>query len=1260
MFDRLYRHGRLAGIGLAAALLSACGGGSATAPDTEPFYLEQEEEWSLVWSDEFDGSAVDSGNWTFQLGDGTDYGLPEPGWGNGERQYYQPENSAVVDGALVITAREEAVGGLPYTSSRMRSNNKFDFQYGRVEIRAKAAPGQGLWSAIWMMPTDSPYGTWAASGEIDIMEVVNAGTENQGVFLAAHHGFQWPLNQIVTAPADVDDASDWHTYALEWSGEYLRWFVDGEHLRTVDKASYYSYYYKDTGAGFVLADDASAPFNQDFHLIVNLAVGGNGPGFVNPADVDDSQMEVDYIRVFECSYGLANGTGCNSNADRGLETPDAAEPFVDETVIFADGAPLLSWASGDRQLVARAGWDNEGAMVVVDDGEVININTSGTGNAVIAAEDGETFELNNFYGAGELKFDIYIDSSGTAPDSDILIKMDSGYPALGQVVLSVVDLPKNEWFTYSVQVRDLVENPGDSPLNLQKVANLLVVEPTAAASLKIDNVSLKCASPNRRGCGISGPKQVGDGSAVTVLDEIGLGGGFWDLGVGGSSTDTGFESYYQSGNNQVSWSNTGDSLLVNFASSSEFGVWFVQADEPGVDLSLYKDVGFLRFELKVPQETIDDGLNYKVENQYPDGTGDLSLNLEGVQADTWTSFEVPVAELLASVNAGQYTDPRPGEPLDIAAVQAAIVMWPAGDQGGKFFEIRNVRYENDPNSNVCPQPTAFGVAEFTSSFGGTVIEEGGVYTYPSTAEVWGGFANENANMYPMSFPYGGTITFNAAVPTGGDADVRFVFEFNPYPDVNPQYQTAVAQISGADVTQYTIDIPEQGDNTFSSFLLYLNTQDVGVQIANVSVQAAAPPCEEGNNDVVLDPAAFTEAFGGTFIDGDDYTYPSTAEVWGGFANLNADLYPLSFPYGATISFTGAVPSGEDADVRFVFEFNPYPDVNPQYQTSAVTVSGSSEVEYMIEVPSQGENTFSSFLMYLNTQDVAVTVKNVVITVKAEPTLNGEALAPAEFSEAFGGTFIEGDEYTYPSTAEVWGGFANMNADLYPLSFPYGGSITFTGAVASGGDADVRFVLEFNPYPDVNPQYQTSAITVSGADAAQYTIEVPEQGDNTFSSFLMYLNTQDVAVTVRDVVIFVNGPPPAQELGPADFSEAFGGTFIEGSVYTYPSTAEAWGGFANMNSDLYPLSFPSGAKITFNGAVGDGSAADVRFVFEFNPYPDVNPQYQTSAVTVSGTELQGYEIDVPTQGDNTFSSFLMYLNTQDVGVTVSNVVLIVYE
>ena len=332
MFDRLYRHGRLIGIGLAAALINACGGGGASSPETEPFFVEEEAEWALVWSDEFDGSTVNTANWSFQEGDGSDI-FGQPGWGNFERQYYQADNATVADGLLTITARSEEVGGMPYTSTRMRSLNKFDFKYGRVEVRASAAPGQGLWSAVWMLPSDATYGaSWAASGEADILEVVNAGTDNQAVFAAAHFGFEWPLNRIYSNLIEVDDASEMHTYAIEWSQEYIRWFLDGEHLYTVGADHYYSYFYQNESEGFA-TEKGGAPFNVPFHLLVNLAVGGNGPGDVDPGAIP-SEMVVDYIRVYQCQYGTEGGTGCNSNADRTLEQPDALNPYVYQTELY--------------------------------------------------------------------------------------------------------------------------------------------------------------------------------------------------------------------------------------------------------------------------------------------------------------------------------------------------------------------------------------------------------------------------------------------------------------------------------------------------------------------------------------------------------------------------------------------------------------------------------------------------------------------------------------------------------------------------------------------------------------------------------------------------------------------------------------------------------------------------------------------------------------------------------------------------------------
>jgi len=162
----------------------------------------------------------------------------------------------------------------------------------------------------------------------------------------------------------------------------------------------------------------------------------------------------------------------------------------------------------------------------------------------------------------------------------------------------------------------------------------------------------------------------------------------------------------------------------------------------------------------------------------------------------------------------------------------------------------------------------------------------------------------------------------------------------------------------------------------------------------------------------------------------------------------------------------------------------------------------------------------------------------------EPEPEPEPVTPrmesmASISDAFGGATIdEGGVYTFPSSAEAWAGFANTNTDMYPLSFTEPGSIRFTGSVPSGGDAEVRFRFEFNPHPDVDPAYDTGTVTVSGAAETTYEISVPVQGDNTFSSVIMYLVTQDEPVVINDVIISSDpasdpGPDPNSDLQPLE-------------------------------------------------------------------------------------------------------------------------------
>ena len=252
---------------------------------------------------------------------------------------------------------------------------------------------------------------------------------------------------------------------------------------------------------------------------------------------------------------------------------------------------------------------------------------------------------------------------------------------------------------------------------------------------------------------------------------------------------------------------------------------------------------------------------------------------------------------------------------------------------------------------------------------------------------------------------------------------------------------------------------------------------------------------------------------------------------------------------------------------------------------------------------------------------------------------------AVFDGAFGGVVVDGDTYTFPSGAEGWAGVANNNADLYPFSFPHGGTLTFTGA-APLGDVNVRFRFEYNAYPDVDPAYDTATVTVTGTDEESYSVEIPSRDQDTFSSFLLYVVDRDLPVVVKDVRVTAAPDPSA-----AVFDGAFGGVEVTGNTFIFPTGAEGWAGVANNNADLYPFSLENGGTLTFTGSAD--ADVNVFFKFEAAPYPDTEPSFATDTVTVAAGSAD-YSIDLPAQGTNTHSSFLLYIVERDLPVTISNV------
>ncbi len=240
--------------------------------------------WQLVWADEFDSVVLDRHKWNFEIGTGVN------GWGNNELQYYtdRAKNAFIQDGRLVIEARRENYAGQEYTSARMTTKNKGDWLYGKFEIRARLPRGKGLWPAIWMLPTDWAYGGWPKSGEIDIME--NLGDDTRTVYGTLHYGNDWPDNShtgksyFISAGKDFYD--DFHLFSIEWDPKEIRWRVDGVLYQTQSR-------------WFTPAAGYPAPFDKRFHLLLNVAVGGNWPGNPDGGTSFPQRMYIDYVRVYQ-------------------------------------------------------------------------------------------------------------------------------------------------------------------------------------------------------------------------------------------------------------------------------------------------------------------------------------------------------------------------------------------------------------------------------------------------------------------------------------------------------------------------------------------------------------------------------------------------------------------------------------------------------------------------------------------------------------------------------------------------------------------------------------------------------------------------------------------------------------------------------------------------------------------------------------------------------------------------------------------------
>lgn len=234
------------------------------------------EGMKLVWSDEFETATLDESKWNYELGNNN-------GWGNNELQSYAKPNTTIQEGNLVIQAKRENIGSFNYTSSRLTTQNKFDFKYGRIDIRAALPKGQGIWPAFWLLGKNINQVSWPKCGEIDIMEMVGGTGKDNTVYGTCHWDNSGSYAQYggnTTAPGVLN--TSYHIYSIVWTEKEIIWYLDNVQYHVID-----------------ITPEGLNEFQKEFFMIINLAVGGNWPGSPDGSTVFPQHLVVDYVRVFQ-------------------------------------------------------------------------------------------------------------------------------------------------------------------------------------------------------------------------------------------------------------------------------------------------------------------------------------------------------------------------------------------------------------------------------------------------------------------------------------------------------------------------------------------------------------------------------------------------------------------------------------------------------------------------------------------------------------------------------------------------------------------------------------------------------------------------------------------------------------------------------------------------------------------------------------------------------------------------------------------------
>ena len=1011
---------------LSAALLVGCGGGSdsdvATFTDTSSFQPQQPvSDWQLVWSDEFSGSQVNARNWTV-LED--DCG----GGGNQEKQCYtdNAENVFVQDGNLNIVAMQAEEGASqPYTSARLHSKNKGDFKYGRFEIRAQLPEGQGAWPAIWMMPTDDVYGGWPNSGEIDIVEAVNLkadageGATESHVHGTLHYGsvdangMHSETGKSYALPNGANPADGFHTYALEWNEGEMRWYVD-DYLYATQRSSdvvtnskeqavglrhqgWYADYYS-SATGEMEASYTGAPFDQQFYLIMNLAVGGDWPENVNELGVDaeafanGQTLKVDYVRVYECSMNPETGKGCETVragydmleadhptgallvGDAPIPTPPAG-PTVENLTIFG-GVANPNWAAWDC-----CGGTTPGLVADADRGDVYQFEVGaaptvlGFSSRVEHLGDEGTptpFDASAMVESGSLSFDMNVVAPPANADSVWLIKVESvNASTFAEVALTTSTEAAapvtGQWQTYTFPLSDLQA----AGLDLSAIDVVLIFPAWGTgegAIYQVDNVEITsplAASP----------------SLNIFTDEANASWAMWDCC--GGTTPVVVQDEDADHGASIEFTVVGDTVL-GFNARPDF------TDAPEqFDASAIMADGVVQFDLKVMTPTADAATPWlmKIESNNAETFAEVNLttSVEGAAPSSeWQTYTFPVADL---VQAG----------LDASAIDVLLIFPAWGSGNGAVYRVDNVRIYD---------PTASG-----GEFNGHVLFKDGALDAWALWDCCGGstptvvaddldhgaVARFEVGEAPTVLGYNSRADF-ASAPSQIDASSLLtdgVLQFEMKVDTAPNnadsfWLMKIESSDAATFAEVNLNTSNEGaDPAVGVWQTYtFNLSDLssaGLDLSAIDVVMVFPAWGTGegavyllDNVMIYDPNSLPTRKGITLFENGQTDWAMWDCCGGSTPTVEVD----DSSHGTVAEFTvGEAPT--------VLGFNARPDIsaNPTaYDASALLADGYLRFEMKVE--SAPNNADSFWLMKIESSDAATFAElNLNTTVEgADPAV----------------------------------------------------------------------------------------------------------------------------------------------------------------------------------------------------------------------------------------------------------------------------------